>query len=486
MNRQSFLKQIYKDSLSLLTDLYELTMAYAYWKNGLKDREAVFHLFFRKYPFQGAYAICAGTEIALDYINSFHFTKEDLDYLATLKNPAGNPLFEDKFLDFLSKLKMEVDVDGVKEGTPIFPNEPLLRVKGPIIQAQILESALLNIVNFQTLIATKSSRVCYAAKGDHVVEFGMRRAQGIDGAISAARAAYIGGCHSSSNVMAGKIFDIPVMGTLAHSFVMTFDRESDAFRAFAKAFPENCIFLIDTYDSIAGARKGIEVAREMGLKLRGVRLDSGDLHYLSNEVRKILDEEGMTDTKIMATNELTEQIISDLKHQGGKISLWGVGTNLVTAKDQPALDGVYKMSAVQDADGKWKYRLKISEQVAKTTNPGILQVRRFFDQKGYVADMLYDEEIGPGKRIFHHTDPGAKKEIKEDWEWEDLLIPMIKRGKRIYQGVSLEKIRERTYQELDKFPKAMRRFLNPQPHFCGLEEGLFQLKLAMIEELQSK
>lgn len=480
------LKQIYKESLTLLTDLYELTMAYAYWKNGLKDREAVFHLFFRKYPFKGAYAICAGLELALEYIDAFHFTSEDIEYLATLKNPNGGALFDDEFLEFLENMKMEIDVDAVEEGIPIFPNEPLLRVKGPIIQAQILESALLNIVNFQTLIATKASRVCYAAKGDHVVEFGMRRAQGIDGAIAASRAAYVGGCHSSSNVLAGKLFNIPVMGTLAHSFIMTFDKEEDAFIAFAKAYPENCIFLIDTYDSVLGAKKGIQVAREMGLKLRGVRLDSGDLHSLSNEVRKILDEEGFTDTKIMATNELTEEIIRDLKHQGGKISLWGVGTNLVTAKDQPALDGVYKMSAVTGEDGKWKYRLKISEQVAKTTNPGILQVRRYFDEKGYIADMLYDEKLGPGKKILHHTDPGAKKEIKLDWKHQDLLLPVIRKGKRVYKNIPLEKIRERTYAELDKFPPAMRRFLNPQPYFSGIEENLFQLKLEMIEEIESQ
>ena len=483
---KNLLKQVYHDSLALLTDLYELTMAYAYWKNGMQDREAVFQLFFRKYPFGGAYAICAGMEVALEYIENFGFEEDDLAYLAQLKNPAGKPLFEGAFLEYLKDFRLSVDVDAMEEGTPVFPYEPLIRVQGPIIQAQILESALLNILNFQTLIATKASRVCYAAKGDHIVEFGLRRAQGIDGAIAASRASFIGGCHSSSNVLAGKLFGIPVMGTHAHSFVMTFDEEENAFRTFAKALPENCVFLIDTYDSLKGVERGIKVAKEEGLKLIAVRLDSGDLNVLSNKVRKMLDEAGLKETQIMATNELTEQIISDLKHQGGKISLWGVGTNLVTAKDQPALDGVYKLSAVQGKDKEWKYRLKISEQVIKTTNPGISQVRRYFDEKGYVADMFYDEKMGPGKTIIHHTEPGSKKEVKENWQYKDLLVPMLRRGKRVYEFPSLVQMRDKTYEELDQFPDAMRRFLNPQLFFTGIEKNLYDLKLQMIEEIRCK
>jgi len=287
---KSLLKEIYSDSLGLLTDLYEMTMAYAYWKNGLQDREAVFQLFFRKFPFGGAYAIVAGMEVAVEYIENFSFAEDDLEYLAELKNPAGGPLFEGGFIEYLRDFKMEVDVDGMEEGTPVFPYEPLIRVKGPIIAAQILESALLNILNFQTLIATKASRVCYAAGGDHVVEFGLRRAQGIDGAISASRASFVGGCHSSSNVLAGKLFGIPVMGTHAHSFIMIYDEEKEAFRSFAKCLPENCIFLIDTYDTMKGVRRAIDVAKEEKLKLIAVRLDSGDLQVLSNAVRKELDD----------------------------------------------------------------------------------------------------------------------------------------------------------------------------------------------------
>ncbi|NGX38610.1 MAG: Nicotinate phosphoribosyltransferase pncB2 [Chlamydiae bacterium] len=480
MAKNNLLKQVYADSLSLLTDLYELTMAYAYWKNGLEDRHGVFQLFFRKHPFEGAYALCAGTAVALEYIENFHFEEEDLSYLEGLK------LFEPAFLDYLRGMKMELNVHAMEEGTPVFPYEPMMRVEGPIIQAQILESALLNIINFQTLIATKASRVCFAADGDHIVEFGLRRAQGIDGAIAASRGAFIGGCHSTSNVLAGKLFGIPVMGTHAHSWVMTFDDEKESFRAFAKALPKNCIFLIDTYETLKGVERAIEVAKEDNLKMRAVRLDSGDLNKLSIQVRKMLDEAGFTETKIMATNELTEQIIWDLKHQGAKITLWGVGTNLVTGKGQSALDGVYKLSAVQDANRNWLYRLKISEQVIKTTNPGISQVRRFFDEKGYVADMLYDERMGPGETIIHHTDPGSQKQVESNWQSQDLLVPMLKEGKRVYEVPPLEKMRARSYEELAKFDPSMRRFLNPQWYFAGIEQGLYKKKLKMIEEIQRK
>lgn len=485
--KNSLLKRIYRDSLGLLTDLYELTMAYAYWKNGMADREAVFQLFFRKRPFEGNFAICAGMQVALEFIENFHFEEEDLDYLCSLKNPTGSPLFEKGFIDYLRNIRMTLDVDGMEEGTPIFPYEPFIRVRGPIIQAQILESALLNILNFQTLIATKASRVCFAAKGDHVVEFGLRRAQGIDGAIAASRAAFIGGCHSTSHVLAGKLFGIPVMGTHAHSWVMSFNDEEESFRSFAKVFPHTCIFLIDTYDTLKGVERAIAVAKELKkekIPLIGVRLDSGDLNKLSNAVRAALDEAGFTDTKIMATNELTEQIIADLKYQGAKINIWGVGTNLVTAKDQPALDGVYKLSAVQNSQKNWEYRLKISEQVIKTTNPGISQVRRYFDEKGYVADMLYDINMGPGSMIIHHTDPGAKKQVKKHWQYQDLLVPMLQKGKSSYTFPPLEKMRERTYEELSKFDPSLRRFLNPQLFFAGIEQNLFERKLKMIEEIE--
>lgn len=468
MGKTNLLKTLYRDHLSLLTDLYELTMAYAYWKNGFADREAVFQLFFRKYPFQGGFAICAGMQIAIEYIENFKFEEDDLTYLEGLK------LFEPAFIDYLRGMKITLEVDAMEEGTPVFPNEPLLRVKGPIIQAQIMESALLNIVNFQTLIATKSARVVFAAAGDHVVEFGLRRAQGIDGAISASRAAFIGGCHSTSNVLAGKLFGIPVMGTFAHSWVMAFDEEKEAFRTFAKTFPKASVFLIDTYDTLKGALRAIEVVKELKIEMVGVRLDSGDLNVLSHAVRKKLDDAGLFKAKIMATNELNEQIIADLKEQGAPIALWGVGTHLVTAKDQPALDGVYKLCAVQDGQKKWQNRFKLSEN--KMTNPGISQVRRYFDEKGYRADMIYDVGMGPSDTIVFQND---KMDVEKQWQYIDLLVPM-----NCYKQPTLEQMRERTYQELDKFEPGVRKLNNPTHFFAGIAQNLQQYKLDAIKGIQ--
>lgn len=489
MDSHSLLNTLYRDSLALHTDLYELTMARGYWKEGLQDREAVFQLFFRKKPFQGSFAICAGIETALEYIEKFRFSEGDLAYLATIKDPLGTALFEDGFLRYLQDFRLQLDVDAMEEGTPVFPFEPLLRVQGPIIQAQIIESALLNIVNFQTLIATKGARIAHAAKGDHVVEFGLRRAQGIDGAISASRAAFIGGCHSTSNVLAGKLFGIPVMGTHAHSWVMTFEDEKEAFRAFARAFPNNCVFLIDTYDTMKGLENAIIVAKELqkeGIPLRALRLDSGDLSVLSQKVRRRLDQAGFSETKIMATNELTEEIITNLKYQGADISIWGVGTNLVTAKDQPALDGVYKLSALKNERGEWTDRLKISDQVIKTTHPGISQVRRYSDGERDWADMVYDLPIGAGNTIVHHTDPGKEWEVDPSWEHRDLLIPMLRRGKRVYTSPPLSEIRENTISQLSRLPSSMRRFLNPEPFFSGMEKRLMEKKLRMIREIQKR
>ncbi|MCI0382347.1 MAG: nicotinate phosphoribosyltransferase [Chlamydiae bacterium] len=484
----SYLSKVYCESFGLLTDLYELTMAYGYWKEKMEDREAVFHLFFRKKPFDGSFAVVAGMETALEFIERFRFEKSDLEYLRSLKDSLGKPLFEVGFLDYLKDLRLRLSVDAMEEGSPVFPYEPLIRVQGPILHAQIMESALLNIINFQTLIATKAARICFAANPDVIVEFGLRRAQGIDGAIAASRSAFIGGCHSTSNVIAGKLFGIPVKGTHAHSWVMAFDHEIDSFRAFARALPRECIFLIDTYDSVEGAKRAVKVAKEMrkeGKEMVGVRLDSGDLTHLSIEVRKILDEGGFPKAKIMASNELDEYLIFDLKHQGSKVTIWGVGTNLVTAKGQSALDGVYKLSAIKDRRGKWQYRLKISEQMSKVTLPGIPQVRRYFNEKGAVADMIYDVAMKIGKpvQMFQLADSSVKKKIHPAWSHRDLLVPMMKKGKKIYSQPSLEAMRKKTYLELSTLPVAMRRFLNPSPHFVGIEKGLYDLKLAMIDEL---
>lgn len=485
------LKAVYRHPLPLLTDLYELTMAYGYWKLGIAEREAVFHLFFRRKPFNGGFAVAAGLETALQFLEEFHYSSSDLAYLETLEGNDGKPLFEPAFLDFLSRFSLKCDIDAMPEGTPVFPYEPLIRVQGPILHAQLLESPLLNIINFQTLIATKAARICWAARPDPVVEFGLRRAQGIDGALAASRAAYIGGCESTSNVLAGKIYGIPVKGTHAHSWIMAFDEEEISFEAYAEAMPNNCIFLIDTYDTIEGVKKAIAVGkkmREKGKEMIGVRLDSGDLAHLSIEIRKLLDQGGFSEAKIMASNELDEMIINDLKHQGSKIAIWGVGTNLVTGKDQPALDGVYKLSAIQDEKGKWLYKVKVSEQLVKVTNPGIHQVRRYYNNHGVIADMIYDiySPLSSEPFCLDPLDPTKVHTFSSEMTYKDLLVPIMKRGKQIYNSPSLEDIRKKTLTELSQFHPAMRRFLYPQPYFVGLERSIYETKLKQIQQVHKK
>ena len=408
----SILAATYRPSLSLLTDLYQLTMAYSYWKTGLTDHEAVFHLFFRHNPFHGGFTITAGLATAVEYLESLHFDQDDLAYLATLQGNDGKRLFEAAFLDYLGQMRLKCDVDGMPEGTVVFPFEPLLRIKGPLIQAQLLESALLNIINFQTLIATKTARIVMATNGEPVLEFGLRRAQGIDGALAASRAAYIGGCSATSNVLAGRLYGIPVKGTHAHSWVMCFDDEIEAFRAYAQAMPNNCVFLIDTYDTLQGVRNAVAVAKELrtkGHEMIGVRLDSGDLAWLSIEARRILDEAGFPKALILASNDLDENIITSLKDQGATIAVWGVGTRLVTAYDEPALGGVYKLSAIRSNGSAWQYKVKLSEQAVKISNPGVLQVRRFYHDGQATGDMIFDEEYPSqgdschGRSVRHHS-----------------------------------------------------------------------------------
>lgn len=481
----------YPFSSALLTDLYQLTMVYGYWKAGLAERQAVFHLNFRKWPFKGGFAIAAGLESAVIFLQNFKFSKSDLDYLASLQNAEGERLFEAEFLHFLSTFRFCCDFDAMPEGTLAFPYEPIIRVKGPIWQAQLLESPMLNLINFQTLIATKAARICLSARPDPVIEFGMRRAQGPDGAISASRAAYIGGCAGTSDVIAGKLFGIPVRGTHAHSWVMAFDEEKVAFETFANIMPKGCVMLIDTYDSIEGAKRAIEVGREMrkrGFDLYGVRLDSGDLARLSIEIRKILDREGFSKTEIMASNELDEYLIRDLKQQGAKISIWGVGTNLVTAKDQPALDGVYKLTAIQNEKGEWLHRIKLSEQTAKATNPGILQVRRFFDGKHYIGDGIFDEltERADPFEIVDILDPNVERIFPKEIAHEDLLVPIFRKGEFVYDLPSLPDIQKRANTELSRLMPSMERFVNPQPYFAGLEKGLYQIKLELIRKLRGE
>lgn len=475
-------------SLAMLTDLYELTMAYGFWKNGMLETEAAFHLSFREAPFDGGYAVSCGLESVIEYIETFRFTSEDTDYLASLNGLDGNPLFTPDFLAFLRDLRLECDVDAPPEGTVVFAREPLIRVSGPILQCQLIESALLNLVNFQTLIATKAARVVFSAEGDQVIEFGLRRAHGVNGALTASRAAYVGGCHGTSNVLAGQVYGIPVTGTLAHSWVMAFDDELEAFDAYARALPNNTILLVDTYNSIEGVQKAIEVGRrlrERGHDLAGIRLDSGDLAWLSRRARRILDESGFHSTAIAATNDLDEFIIASLKQQHAAVSLWGVGTRLVTAFDQPALGGIYKLSAVRTPGGPWKYRVKLSEQAAKTSTPGVLQVRRFEQNGKFIGDMVYDIMSPPeGEALMLDPLDATRRKSFDMAETTsaELLVPIFRKGRRIYESPRLAEIRTFASEQLDRLDPGTRRLVNPHEYPVGFEERLHALRTQLILE----
>jgi nicotinate phosphoribosyltransferase len=481
------LKDLVRPPLALLTDLYQLTMAHGYWKLGRAEQEAVFHLFFRKPPFAGGYAISAGLAPALEYLQAFRFDASDIAYLQTLTGNDGRPLFDAKFLRYLGELRITVDVDGMAEGTAVFGQEPLVRVQGPILQCQLLESPLLNILNFQTLIATKASRICAAAAGEPVLEFGLRRAQGIDGALSASRAAYIGGCAATSNVLAGKLFGIPVKGTHAHSWVMSFDTEAESFEQYAAVMPNNCVFLVDTYDTLDGVRQAVEVGKQLrqrGHRMVGIRLDSGDLAYLSIEARKILDDAGFVDAGIVASNDLDEHIIESLQRQGAKIAVWGVGTKLITAYEQPALGGVYKLGALKGADGHWLPKVKLSEQAIKTSIPGILQVRRYETDEGMIGDMIYDRirGIDPRETIVDAKDPTRHKKLDGDARPTDLLAPALRSGKIVATKEPLEAARVRVSKQVQRLHASIRRFVNPHEYPVGLDIGLHELRNRMIHE----
>lgn len=476
------------DSGALLTDLYQLTMSYGYWKTGKADQPAVFHLFFRNNPFQGGYVITAGLQTVVEVLQRFQFSPDDLEYLANIPGGDGRPIFDAGYLSYLRDLKLSLSIDAIPEGTVVFPNEPLLRVRGSILQCQLLESILLNIINFQSLIATKASRVVWAAEGDEVLEFGLRRAQGMDGAMAASRAAYVGGCSATSNVLAGRRFGIPVRGTHAHSWIMSFESELDAFRAYAESMPNNCVFLVDTYDTLEGVRHAIEIGeglKRRGHRLAGIRLDSGDLAELSIAARHMLDDAGFHDAKIVASNDLDERLIQSLKQQGAKIDIWGVGTKLVTAYDQPALGGVYKLGAIASSDGQWRPTLKVSEQLVKTSTPGIQQVRRFFGANGLAtSDMIYNEMLpllSPVQLVDPH-DPSHRQTMTPATPFEDLLQPVFRDGELVSRLPAIHDVRARTLRQLQSFPPGVLRFDNPQKFPVGLEQHLFELKSQMVLE----
>lgn len=471
----------------LLTDFYQLTMASGYWQLGKHENQAVFHLLFRKNPFKDNHALCCGLGSIIDFIKDWHFSEADIKYLASLKNAKQQPLFEPAFLDYLLNMTFACDVDATPEGTIVFPHTPVLRIEGPLIQCQLLETALLNIMNFQTLIATKAARVCLAAQGDTVIEFGLRRAQGPDGALSASRAAYIGGCAATSNTLAGRYYDIPVRGTHAHSWVTAFDTEQEAFDAYTRTMPFNSVLLVDTYDTIEGVKHAIEAGlalRKQGAELSAIRLDSGDMADLSIKARALLDEAGFASTAIMASNSLDEYVIADLKSRHAQITLWGVGTNLVTAYDHPALDGVYKMSALKNDQGKWEYKLKLSEQEVKISNPGRHQVRRYFLQNKMIGDVIYDTELGieksPHSTLLNQDLQNMRFDLYD--HYVDLLQPVYRKGQLIDPGPSIHAIREKAMIASATFQQSHDHHAYP----TGLEQHLYDLKTALIKKYRNK
>lgn len=504
-------------SLALLTDLYQLTMAYGYWARGRGGRRTIFHLSFRKAPFAGGYAVAAGLQPALEYISNYHFEPSDLEYLATLMGNDGKSLFPNEFLDYLSRLRLSLDVDAMPEGTVVFANQPLLRVEGPLLECQLVESTLLNLINYQTLIATKASRVVAAAQGDTVLEFGLRRAQGINGALAASRAAFIGGCQATSNVLAGKLFGIPVKGTHAHSWVMSHDSELEAFDEYSQAMPNNCVFLVDTYDTLRGVRRAIEVGRRLrdrGHRMVGIRLDSGDLAWLSIQARELLDEAGFPDAVIVASNDLDERLIQSLKLQDAKITVWGVGTKLVTGQDQPALGGVYKLSAIAEErstdrsdahapsggrgslpevtlgsekidDIVWRPVMKLSEQPIKNSLPGKLQVRRFYRADGSaMSDMIYNEWdpcLEPYS-IVDPEDPTRRTSCRGQTSFRDLLLPVMRTGKLCVGTPTLLEIQRLATRELTTFHSGIRRFDHPHRYPVGFDPRLHDLRLRLMQE----
>lgn len=473
-------------NLTLLTDLYQLTMTNGYFENNVHNDVVVFDMFFRKNACKGGYTIVCGIEQLVEYIENLKFSESDLDYLKTLN------LFSDKFLDFLRDFKFTGDIYTVEEGTVMFPNEPIIRIKAPLYQAQLIETALLTIINFQSLIATKASRVCFAAKGDPVFEFGLRRAQGPDAGTYGARAAIIGGCTATANVLAGKMFNIPVVGTHAHSWVQKFDNELDAFEAYAKIYPNNCLLLVDTYDVLkSGMPNAIKVFKELkakGHKPLGIRLDSGDLDYLSKECKNMLTEAGFEDVRITASNDLDEYCISNLKSSGSPINSWGVGTKLITSSDSPSLGGVYKLVASYK-DGKYEPKIKISEDPEKITNPGYKKVVRIYNTQGHAeADliMLEDESIDTTKplTIFHPVYKWKTKTFT-NYTIKELLKPLYINGECKYEKKSVIEIQEYTRNELNTLWREYKRLLYPQTYKVDLSEKLCTLKESMLDSNKS-
>ncbi|WP_304340928.1 nicotinate phosphoribosyltransferase [Metaclostridioides mangenotii] len=473
-------------NLTLLTDLYQLTMLNGYFENNVHEDIVVFDMFFRKNACNGGYTIICGIDQLVEYIDNLHFSGSDMEYMKSLN------LFSDKFLDFMKNFKFTGDIYAVEEGTIMFPNEPVITVKAPLYQAQIIETAMLTMVNFQSLIATKASRVCFAAQGDPVLEFGLRRAQGPDAGIYGARAAVIGGCVATSNLLAGKKFDLPVAGTHAHSWVQKFDDELEAFEAYARVYPDKCMLLVDTYNVLeSGVPNAIKVFKdvsEKGYKPIGIRLDSGDLTYLSKEAKQMLDDAGFPNVTITASNDLDEYTITALKAEGSKINSWGVGTKLITSADSPALGGVYKLAASYE-DGVLTPKIKISANPEKINNPGYKKVVRIYSENGKAeADLitLHDEKIDESKplEIFHPTYTWKTKTFKK-YKIKDLLQPLYINGISKYNKKTVTEIKNHVQYELSTIWNQYKRLSNPHIYKVDLSKELWDLKTKMIDSKKS-
>ena len=476
-------------NLTLLTDLYEMTMMQGYFKTGNRD-VAVFDAFYRTNPCDGGYAVCAGLDQMIDYIKNLHFDEEDISYLRSLS------IFDEDFLTYLSNFKFSGDIYAIPEGTLIFPREPLVKVVAPIMEAQLIETAVLNIINHQSLIATKAARVCYAAQGDGVMEFGLRRAQGPDSGTYGARAAVIGGCKGTSNVLAGQMFDVPVLGTHAHSWIMSFPDEYTAFKKYAKLYPSACILLVDTYDTLkSGMPNAIKVFKEMrdaGIPLTyyGIRMDSGDLAYLSKKVRKMLDDAGFPDAVISASNDLDEYLIDSLKVQGCKVTSWGVGTHMITSKNWPSFGGVYKLAAIMDKDGNFVPKIKLSENSEKITNPGNKVIYRIYEKETgkikadliALADEVFSEE--EPLLLFDPLEPWKKTLLEAGtYTIRDLMVPVFLDGKCVYTSPSVMEIREYCQKELNTLWDETRRLVNPHQVYVDLSSKLYHIKIQLLDQM---
>ncbi len=481
---------MYTQNLTLLTDLYQLTMMQGYYEQKQNNEVVVFDMFFRKNPCDNGYSVCAGLEQVIDYIKNLHFTYDDIVYL------RGLGIFSEDFLHYLSGFHFSGDIYAIPEGTIVFPKEPLIKVIAPIMEAQLIETAILNIINHQSLIATKTSRIVFAAMGDGIMEFGLRRAQGPDAGLYGARAAMIGGCIGTSNVLAGRMFHAPVMGTHAHSWIMSFKDEYTAFKTYAELYPNNCTLLVDTYDTLkSGIPNAIRVFQEAkdegrAFKKFGIRLDSGDLSYLSKKARKMLDDAGFPEASICASNDLDEYLIHDLKIQGAKINIWGVGTNLITSKDCPAFGGVYKLAAIQNAEGEFVPKIKISENTEKITNPGNKTIYRIYDKETgkmkadliCFADETFDTE--EDLILFDPIETWKKtKLVGGSYTMREILVPVFRKGECVYDTPSVMEIAEYCRKEKDTLWDEAKRLFNPHKTYVDLSQTLFDVKSKLLDTM---